>query len=54
MPNVAAEMYNQLGLSSDEEPVENDFTWGGMRPGTKVCKGSPIFPKFEHPTVKVN
>ncbi|KHE91292.1 MAG: methionyl-tRNA synthetase [Candidatus Scalindua brodae] len=51
MPNVAAEMYNQLGLPSGEEPVESDFSWGGMRPGTKVCKGSPIFPKFEHPIV---
>ena len=51
MPNVAEEMRKQLGLSSEEEPVGNDLTWGGMRPGTKVCKGSPIFPKFEHPTV---
>ena len=51
MPNVAEEMCNQLGLSSDEESVRHNFAWGGMRPGTKVCKGSPIFPKFEYPVV---
>ncbi len=51
MPNVAAEMRKQLGLSSEKEPVENDFMWGGMSSGTKICKGSPIFPKLEHPTV---
>ncbi len=51
MPNVAAEMRRQLGLSSEEEPVGTDFTWGGIRPGTKVCKGSPIFPKFEYSAV---
>ncbi|HJO56162.1 MAG TPA: class I tRNA ligase family protein, partial [Candidatus Scalindua sp.] len=51
MPNVAEEMCKQLGLPSEEESVGNDFVWGGMSPGTKVCKGSPIFPKLEHHTV---
>ena len=51
MPNVAAEMHKQLGLSSDTESAGNDFTWGGIRSGTKVCKGSPVFPKFEYSTV---
>jgi methionyl-tRNA synthetase len=48
MPNVAAEMHKQLGLSPDEESAGNNITWGGMRPGTKVCKGTPIFRKFEY------
>jgi methionyl-tRNA synthetase len=51
MPNVAAEMYKQLGLSSDGESAGNNFTWGGIRPGTRVYKGSPVFPKFEYSTV---
>ena len=51
MPNVAAEMCNQMGLSSDENSVGNNSTWGGMRPGTRVCKGAPVFPKVEYSTV---
>ena len=51
MPGIATEMYKQLGLSSDGELVENNFTWGGIRPGARVCKGTPIFPKFEYSTV---
>ena len=51
MPNIAAEMQKQLGLSPEEESARNNFTWGGIRPGARVCKGTPIFPKFEYSTV---
>ena len=51
MPNIAAEMHKQLGLSPEEESARNNFTWGGIRPGARVCKGTPIFPKFEYSTV---
>jgi methionyl-tRNA synthetase len=51
MPNVAAEINKQLGLSSDGESAGNNFTWGGIRHGARVYKGSPVFPKFEYSAV---
>ena len=48
MPNIAAEIQKQLGLSSDDKPINNKITWGGTRPGIKVCKGRPVFPRVEY------
>jgi methionyl-tRNA synthetase len=48
MPNIAAEIQKQLGLSSDGKPINNKITWGGTRPGIKVCKGQPVFPRVEY------
>lgn len=47
MPNKALEIQDQLGLSSIEKPMESDLAWGGIKPGQKVCKGKPVFPKIE-------
>jgi methionyl-tRNA synthetase len=50
MPNIAAEIQKQLGLPSDGKSINNKITWGGTRPGTKVCKGQPVFPRVEYST----
>jgi len=50
MPIIAAEIQSQLGLSSDGKSINNKITWGGTRPGTKVCKGQPVFPRVEYST----
>ena len=47
MPNVANEIQNQLGLSSENVSVKNGIIWGGVKPGTRVCKGAPVFPRVE-------
>ncbi|ODS30783.1 MAG: methionyl-tRNA synthetase [Candidatus Scalindua rubra] len=51
MPKTAIEIQKQLGLCADEKSVEGKTTWGGIKPGTKVCKGNTIFPKVECTTV---
>ena len=51
MPNVANEMQKQLGLSSENESVKNRITWGGVQPGTRVCKGVPVFPRVEYSSI---
>jgi methionyl-tRNA synthetase len=51
MPDTAIEMQKQLGLSVNEESIECGTAWGGMKSGTKVQKGKPIFPKVECSTI---
>jgi methionyl-tRNA synthetase len=51
MPNVANEIQKQLGLSSENVSVRNLTTWGGVKPGIRVCKGAPVFPRVELSTV---
>jgi len=51
MPDTAIEMQKQLGLSVNEESIECETAWGGMKSGTKVQKGRPIFPKVECSTI---
>ena len=48
MPNISAEIQKQLGLSSDDKPINNKITWGETRPGIKVCKGQPVFPRVKY------
>jgi len=51
MPNVASEIQKQLGLSSENVSIKNRITWGGMPPGTRVCKGMTLFPRVEHSAI---
>ncbi len=47
MPNKAKEIQEQLGLSSANASDRIRITWGGVKPGTVVCKGVPVFPRVE-------
>jgi methionyl-tRNA synthetase len=49
MPSAAARLWEQLGI---DEPLEAQrlpeaAEWGGLRPGTKVRRGSSLFPRLE-------
>ncbi|MCP5003483.1 MAG: methionine--tRNA ligase [Planctomycetes bacterium] len=48
MPNKAIEIQRQLGLEQDEALTYNHVAWGGIKFGTKVQKGIPLFPKVEN------
>jgi methionyl-tRNA synthetase len=37
-------MWEQLGV---EEPLTMDLEWGKFKAGTKINKGSPLFPRIE-------
>ena len=50
MPHIAVEIQKQLGLASDDKPVNSNIIWGGIRPGIRICKGQPLFPRVEYST----
>jgi methionyl-tRNA synthetase len=52
MPSTAPRILAQLGLTDSGEPLEKAMAWGGLKAGTQVSKGQPLFPKEEE-TVKV-
>jgi methionyl-tRNA synthetase len=49
MPSAATEMGRQLGLRLDfSSPLLRDgFSWDGLEPGTRVEKGTSLFPRIE-------
>ena len=49
MPHVSLEMARQLGLQEppNSRPWSESVRWGGLRSGTKLAPGNPIFPRIE-------
>jgi len=49
MPSTAEKMWKQLNLTHDiaTASLETETRWGGLRPGTKICKGPALFPRIE-------
>jgi methionyl-tRNA synthetase len=49
MPETGGKMYRALGIGDDigAPHPRNDFLWGGLRPGSVVRKGKPLFPRIE-------
>lgn len=49
MPITAEKIWEQLGLDAAKEkaqPLDLAQVWGGLKPGTRIRKGEPIFPKI--------
>ncbi len=48
LPHTAQEMARQLGLTVDlANPQPDELNWGFLRPGTKIARGQPLFPRIE-------
>jgi methionyl-tRNA synthetase len=50
MPATAEKMFVQLGLELPKEfgkSFESAWVWGELRPGHKIAKGEPLFPRLE-------
>lgn len=48
MPCKAEEMWSQIGMNGKIEGKRiSDLKRGLVRPGTKICKGNPLFPRIE-------
>ena len=48
IPSAAAEIWKQLGLGDFSQAILADGqTWGLYPAGTKVCKGAPLFPRYD-------
>ena len=48
MPRAAKEIWSQLGLSDIEKTRFSEIEeWGLLKPGTKIKKANPLFPRIE-------
>ncbi len=48
MPQTVQEMVRQLGLTVDlSNPNADELNWGYLKPGTRIAKGQPLFPRIE-------
>lgn len=47
MPDTSDKIARQLGLENIEKRGLNDLSWGLLKPGTKINKGEPLFPRIE-------
>jgi len=47
IPGKADAMRAQLALGPAEPPLAERGRWGGSKPGTRVAKGDPLFPRIE-------
>ncbi len=49
MPSSSEKMWSQLGMEGhlQEQNLEEDGKWGGLKPGRKVVKPTPLFPRID-------
>ena len=49
MPTTAERMWSQLGMEGNlwEQNIRESGKWGGLKPGGKVAKPAPLFPRIE-------
>ena len=49
MPSTSEKMWSQLGLDRNiwESHLGTDGNWGGLKPGGKVLKPAPLFPRLD-------
>ena len=49
MPATSEKMWSQLGMETDlwEQRLDEDGRWGGLKPGKKLVKPAPLFPRIE-------
>jgi methionyl-tRNA synthetase len=49
MPSTSEKMWSQLGMAENlwEQNLIENGKWGGLKPGTRVAKPSPLFPRLD-------
>lgn len=49
MPTTAEKMWSQLGMQGNlwQQNIRENGKWGGLKPGGKVAKPAPLFPRIE-------
>lgn len=48
MPNTSSKIYEQLGIPEVDLKMRQDARWGMLKPGIKIKKGKPLFPRIEN------
>ncbi len=49
MPETSQKIWEQLGMTEDldSQRIPQDVVWGGLKVGTEIKKGVPLFPRIE-------
>jgi methionyl-tRNA synthetase len=49
MPSTAEEIWKQLNFGKELSCIDivTETAWGGLKPGTRINKGSALFPRIE-------
>ena len=49
MPSTSEKMWSQLGMEDSlwEQNLEENVKWGGLKPGRRVAKPTPLFPRID-------
>jgi len=49
MPSTSEKMWSQLGIEEDlwKQNLKEDGKWGGLKPGRRVTKPVPLFPRLD-------
>jgi methionyl-tRNA synthetase len=49
MPSTSEKMWSQLGIEEDlwKQNLEENGKWGGLKPGRRVAKPMPLFPRID-------
>jgi methionyl-tRNA synthetase len=49
VPSTSEKIWSQLGMEENlwEQNIKENGKWGGLKPGKKVAKPSPLFPRIE-------
>ncbi len=48
VPGSAAAVWRSLGITSDVHAARLDrVTWGGLKPGSRIERGAPLFPRID-------
>jgi methionyl-tRNA synthetase len=49
MPSTSEKMWSQLGIEENlwDQNLKENGTWGGLKPGGRVAKPVPLFPRID-------
>jgi len=49
MPSTSEKMWSQLGVEENlwEQNIREVGKWGGLKPGRKLAKPTPLFPRLD-------
>ena len=49
VPSTSEKIWAQLGMDGNiwEQKIKENGKWGGLKPGRKVAKPSPLFPRID-------
>jgi methionyl-tRNA synthetase len=56
MPSISEKMWSQLGMEENlwQQNIKENGKWGGLKPGKKVAKPTPLFPRLDPSKISQN